>query len=160
MSSETQATLRFELVTPAQRLAAFEAAELRIPGSEGEFGVLPGHQVTLSTLRPGILTVRRAAGGKVEEYVIGQGFVDVSPAAVTVLAEEAVARADINTAKSQQQLTALEKHIKELKALGDTQAQPVELARAERDAEVLRIKLALATGGTDAAEAEAAHGAA
>ena len=135
--------MRFDLVTPALRMASFEATDVRIPGSEGDFGVLPGHQPFLSTIRPGILDVRKADGENVL-YCVGQGFVDVTPEAVTVLAEEAVAKGDIDRAACELRLKEVLKHIKELEHLPQDQAQPVELDRALRERDLLQLKIKLA----------------
>ena len=47
----------FELVSP-ERLVLSEPVDMAvIPGSEGDFGVLAGHSLVISTLRPGVIEV-------------------------------------------------------------------------------------------------------
>lgn len=75
----------FELVTPAKSLAKFEAVEVIIPGSEGSFGVLAGHQPLLSTLQEGHVRVKKE--GEELTYKTGNGFVEVTPEKVTVLTD-------------------------------------------------------------------------
>lgn len=82
--------MQFELVTPAKSLASFEAKMVVVPGSEGGFGVLDGHQPLLSTLKAGVVRVEKPNGDEVA-YQVGKGFVDVNQTKVTILAEKAEA---------------------------------------------------------------------
>ena len=59
-----------------------------MPGSEGDFTVLPGHAPVLSTLRPGIIDVR-LSGGKTQRLYVQGGFAEVDPASLTILAQSA-----------------------------------------------------------------------
>ncbi len=58
------ATLHFELVSPEKLVFSGEVEQVDVPGAEGDFGVLAGHAPTVTTLRPGILTV--FVGGKAD----------------------------------------------------------------------------------------------
>lgn len=78
--------MQFELVTPAKKFASYEVEQVVIPGSEGGFGVLKGHQPVLSMLKPGLLRTIKADGTEVA-YTVGNGFVDVTGTGVTVFAE-------------------------------------------------------------------------
>jgi len=80
--------MQFELVTPAKKIASFEAEQVIIPGSEGMFGVLKGHQPTLSMLKEGLLRAIKADGTE-QTFTVGNGFVDVTGQSVSVLAETA-----------------------------------------------------------------------
>jgi len=79
--------MRFELATPTRLLVSSEVDEVVAPGTEGYFGVLPGHAAFLTTLTAGELTYRQ---GREEQHlaVIG-GFAEVSGDHVIVLAEGA-----------------------------------------------------------------------
>jgi F-type H+-transporting ATPase subunit epsilon len=88
------ATFPFELVSPTRLVFSGEVEQVDVPGSEGDFGVLAGHAPFVSTLRPGILTIKDAGGAK-RLYVRG-GFAEVNPKGLTVLAETAVAVEDID----------------------------------------------------------------
>jgi len=77
--------LTLEIVTPDRALLREEVDEVVVPGSEGEFGVLPGHTPLLSTLKIGELWYRQ---GQERHYLaIAFGFVEVLPDRVTVLAQ-------------------------------------------------------------------------
>ncbi len=82
-------TMQFDLVSPERRLASMQASEVRIPGADGDLTALPSHSPTITTLRPGILTVV-GPEGQVEFAVTG-GFAEIGES-VTVLAERAMPR--------------------------------------------------------------------
>ena len=81
-------TFKFELVSPEKLLVSGEAEQVVVPGSEGDFTVLPGHAPVLSTLRPGVIDVR-LAGGKTQRLYVQGGFAEVDPASLTILAQSA-----------------------------------------------------------------------
>ena len=87
------ATLQFDLVSPERRLASLEATEVRIPGADGDMTAMADHAPTITTLRPGVLSVVHSAG--TEEYLVVGGFADISDAGVTVLAERAFPGAEV-----------------------------------------------------------------
>ena len=81
-------TFKFELVSPEKLLVSAEAEQVVVPGSEGEFTVLPGHAPAMTTLRPGVIDVR-LAGGKTQRLYVQGGFAEVDPASLTILAQTA-----------------------------------------------------------------------
>jgi F-type H+-transporting ATPase subunit epsilon len=89
--------VEFELVSP-ERLILSQAVDMVVvPGAEGDFGVLPGHALLLSTVRPGIIAVHND-GAVRERIFVGGGFAEVTPERCTVLADEAVPVQDIDRA--------------------------------------------------------------
>lgn len=86
--------MQFDLVSPERKLASVEATEVQIPGAEGDFTAMADHSPVLTTLRPGVLTVK--AGSDVTEYLVTGGFVEVSADATSVLAEQAVPRDEVS----------------------------------------------------------------
>ena len=84
------ATLKVDLVSPERLLASVDAEMAQIPGVEGEFTALPGHAPFLTTLRPGLVTIRSSGGA--QEFFVTGGFAEVSGEKVSILAEEAVER--------------------------------------------------------------------
>jgi F-type H+-transporting ATPase subunit epsilon len=87
------ATLQFDLVSPERRLASLEASEVRIPGADGDMTAMADHAPTITTLRPGILSVTHTGG--TDDYVVLGGFADISGTGVTVLAERAMPKAEL-----------------------------------------------------------------
>lgn len=89
----------FELATPARMLVSVDADEVVAPGTEGYFGVLPGHAAFLTTLKPGEVTYR---SGQTEHHlaVLG-GFAEVHPERVIILAENAERPGEIDRARAE-----------------------------------------------------------
>jgi len=98
-------TVEFELVSP-QKLLKSEAVEMVVvPGDDGDIGVLPGHSLLISTLRPGVIDIHE--GGKVRESIfVGGGFLEISPESCTVLTEESTPVDEINKADAEARLNA------------------------------------------------------
>jgi F-type H+-transporting ATPase subunit epsilon len=88
------ATMKIDLVSPERLLASVDAEGAQIPGVTGEFTALPGHAPYFTTLRPGLVTIRSAAGAA--EYFVTGGFAEVSGEQASILAEEAVMRSDVS----------------------------------------------------------------
>ena len=67
--------LQFDLVSPEARVFSGEVDMVVVPGSEGDFGVLPGHAPFMSTIRTGSIEVH--ADGKIARTFIHGGFAEV-----------------------------------------------------------------------------------
>ena len=104
-------TLQFDLVSPERKLASVAAKAVQIPGMEGDFTAMPDHAPLLTTLRPGIVRVQ--AEGETVEYVVTGGFAEVSPTAATILAEQAVLRAEADASMVADLLSAAERELAE-----------------------------------------------
>jgi F-type H+-transporting ATPase subunit epsilon len=89
-------TFKFELVTPERMALSQDAAQVLVPGVEGEFTVLPGHAPVISALRPGVIEVTLAESGETERIFVKGGFAEVDADRVTVLAERAMAVAQMS----------------------------------------------------------------
>jgi len=103
------ATLHFELVSPEKLVFSGEVEQVDVPGAEGDFGVLASHAPMVTTLRPGVLTVK-AAGGEQKMVVLG-GFAEVSASGLTVLADTADSLADFDRAVLAAQIGEMEQRI-------------------------------------------------
>jgi F-type H+-transporting ATPase subunit epsilon len=80
--------LHFSLVAPERQLFSAEVDQVDAPGVEGDFGVLAGHAPFMTALKAGAVTVHD--GGAHRVFNIEGGFADVTPAGLTILAEQAV----------------------------------------------------------------------
>ncbi len=87
------------IVTPSSMAFEGEVRSVLAPGSDGYFEVLIGHVPMLTSLRPGILTIRNDDGRK--RYTVSGGFVEVLRTQMTVLAEtiEEVSAIDVDRAR-------------------------------------------------------------
>jgi len=91
--------LTLELATPTRMVVAETVDEVVVPGSEGYFGVLPGHAPLLATLGIGELTYRV---GRDERHVaVAGGFAEVRNDKVIVLADSAELPQDIDRARAE-----------------------------------------------------------
>lgn len=89
--------VQFELVSPERLLLSELVDMVVVPGSEGDFGVLPGHAPLVSTVRPGVIETYAGKSVKDRIFVAG-GFAEVTRERCTVLAEEATPVADLDRA--------------------------------------------------------------
>jgi F-type H+-transporting ATPase subunit epsilon len=91
--------LTLEIVTPDRSVVTDRVDEVEIPGSEGYFGVLPGHTPLLAMLQVGELWYRKGAD---KVYLsIAFGFAEVLPDRVTILAQLAERADEIDTARAE-----------------------------------------------------------
>ena len=87
-------SLELQIVTPDRLLVQQQVDEVQVPGSEGYFGVLPGHTPMLASLAVGELWYRK---GQEKTYLaIAFGFAEVLPDRVTILARLAERAEDID----------------------------------------------------------------
>jgi F-type H+-transporting ATPase subunit epsilon len=122
--------LTLEIVTPDRALLREEVDEVVVPGSEGEFGVLPGHTPLLSMLKVGELWYRQ---GQEKHYLaIAFGFVEVLPDRVTVLAQVGERAQEIDVQRAERAKQRAEQRL--------AQAQP-HLTQVDFDIERARIAL-------------------
>ncbi|OWV90809.1 ATP synthase F0F1 subunit epsilon [Rhizobium sp. R72] len=85
----------FELVSPERLLLSEMVTEVVIPATDGEMTVMANHAPTMTTIKPGIVSVRSANGSK-QDYVVFGGFADILPTGCTLLAESAVIVQDLS----------------------------------------------------------------
>ena len=146
--------VNFELVTPERMMLSEPVDMVVVPGVEGNFGVLPGHSLLISTIRPGTLAIYQGQT-VVRRIFVSGGFAEVAPERCTVLASEAVAAEEIDRAAIEAELQIVQGNLPSLRdqvarASGtDRERLLAELASLERDQAVAQAKLQ--------ALAEAAH---
>jgi F-type H+-transporting ATPase subunit epsilon len=90
-------TLKLELVSPELLLLSEQVEMVLVPGTEGEFGVLPLHAPTLSTLKAGFVDVYKG-NAVVQRFFVSGGFVEVTAESCTVLVDKATAETDLSQA--------------------------------------------------------------
>ncbi len=85
-------TLQFDLVSPERSLASAKAVSVLIPGADGDMVAMPDHAPVVTGLRPGIVAAELDGG--VQEYVVTGGFAQITMEGTTVLADEALPKAE------------------------------------------------------------------
>jgi F-type H+-transporting ATPase subunit epsilon len=95
MALPTKLTLN--IVTPDHSYA-HEVDEVSLPGSEGDFGVRPGHTPFFAALRTGAMSYRQ--GSQSHQLLVGIGFAEVLPDKVTVIAQVAETAEELDEARA------------------------------------------------------------
>lgn len=124
-----------EVVTPERLLLSEHVDMVIAPGSEGEFGVLPGHCHLLSTLRIGEL--RYQIDDAWHYMSVLWGFAEVTPVKVTIMAEVAEKAEDIDVERAQTAVAAAEQRLQ-------VGGLPSEVKEAEISLEKARLRQKLA----------------
>ena len=76
-------SLELTIVTPLGEAYHGPVEAVVLPGSEGDFGVLPRHERLMTPLRVGAIEIRTSSG--TQRASISEGFADVSGAEVVVM---------------------------------------------------------------------------
>lgn len=99
------ADFNFELVSPERLLLSERVSEVVLPATEGEMTVMANHAPVMTTIKPGVVSVK-AVDGKVTRYVVFGGFADILPTGCTLLAESAVPVSEVDAQLIQKRMDA------------------------------------------------------
>lgn len=135
--------VEFELVSPEKLLVSEPADMVVVPGTEGNFGVLPGHAPMISTIRPGVIEMYNADQVTNRIFVAG-GVAEVTQSSCTVLAEDAVATSALDRAACEQAVRDLTEDVADAKT-------DAERRQAEAQLAIAVARLEAAGGGIAAA---------
>jgi F-type H+-transporting ATPase subunit epsilon len=130
--------LEFELVTPERLLFSEMVEMLVVPGTEGNFGVLPGHAPLISTIRPGMIEIYEGQSVTRRIFVVS-GVAEVTPERCTALADQAALPDTLDRAAIESDLRIVEGNLPSLReqvaraADTDRERLLIELRRLERD---------------------------
>jgi F-type H+-transporting ATPase subunit epsilon len=129
--------IRLEIVTPEKVIVSEEAQIVASPGILGEFGVLIGHTPFLTTLKTGI--IRYTDLDEKERFVfVSGGFAEALPDKVTILAESAELREDIDLDRAKAAMQRAQQRLAE-----DRSKEDIDFLRAKAALEraIARIRL-------------------
>jgi F-type H+-transporting ATPase subunit epsilon len=138
--------VQFELVTPERLLVSEMVEMVVVPGTEGNFGVLPGHAPLISSVRPGTIDIYEGQTVSRRIFVVS-GTAEVTPERCTVLADEAMSPDELNRGAIEAELQTIQGNLPSLReqiarATGpDRQNLLIELRRLERLENVLQAEL-------------------
>ncbi len=126
--------LLLEIVTPHGLIYSEEVDEVTANGSEGEFGVLPGHVPFVTTLKIGMLIAKTAKESKY--FFVNWGYAEISSDKVLVLADSAERSEDIDVERAKAAMQRAEERLKK--------CEECDFHRAETSLEraVTRIQVA------------------
>jgi F-type H+-transporting ATPase subunit epsilon len=121
-------SLDLQIVAPDKLLVREQVDEVEIPGSEGYFGVLPGHTPMLASLAVGELWYRK---GQERIYLaIAFGFAEVLPDRVTILAQLAERAEDIDVTRAEASRKRAESRLSQPKAEIDYERARIALMKS------------------------------
>ncbi len=144
--------IEFELVTPQRLLLSAPVEMVVIPGTEGNFGVLPGHAPLISLIRPGTIDIYEGQTITQRIFVVA-GIAEVTPERCTVLADEAMPPEELDRGAIESELQVIQGNLPSLReqvarASGvDRDRLAAELRGLERDQAVAQAKLQALGGG-------------
>ncbi|MFC6639187.1 F0F1 ATP synthase subunit epsilon [Sulfitobacter sp. JBTF-M27] len=117
-------TMQFDLVSPERRLASMQVTSVQIPGADGDMTAMEGHAPTITTLRPGVLTVEGPEG--TEDYVVTGGFAEIRSDGVSVLAERALPKGDMTQAHLDEMMQEAQHTYAQAKEAFENEPGPVD----------------------------------
>ena len=138
--------VEFELVTPERLLLSEMVEMVVVPGTEGNFGVLPGHAPLISTIRPGMIEIYEGQVVRRRIFIVG-GIAEVTPERCTVLADEALPPDELDRGAIEAELQTVQGNLPSLReqvarATGaERDNLLIELRRLERQQNVLQAEL-------------------
>src|SRR5260370_31424980 len=136
----------FELVSPERLILSDMVEMVVVPGTEGNFGVLPGHAPLISTIRPGTIEIYEGHTVTRRIFIVG-GIAEVIPDRCTVLADEAFPPEALDRAAIEAELQTIAGNLPSLReqvahAAGtERERLLVELRHLERSEAVARARL-------------------
>jgi len=88
------ATFKLEIITPDARIFEGDVEFVELPGAEGDMGVFPQHEATVTELKAGELRITQK--GKVQVLAIGEGFAEITANNIAVMTDGAINEKDID----------------------------------------------------------------
>jgi len=116
--------LFLEIVTPEKIVVSQEVDSVVAPGTEGEFGVLPGHIHFLTGIVPGELRYNTGAGK--ESMAVTTGFAEVSNDKVSILVDAAEKTSEIDVERARQAMERARERLEK-----DRRTEDIDTLRAE-----------------------------
>jgi F-type H+-transporting ATPase subunit epsilon len=109
---EKESKLKLEIVTPYGLILSEDVDEVTCTGSEGDFGVLPGHVPFFTTLKVGMIIYKK---GNATKYVfVNWGYAEVSSERVMILADSAEKSEDIDVERAKAAMKRAEERLKKI----------------------------------------------
>ncbi len=123
------APFELKIVTPEGQVYQGMVQSVRLPGTDGDFGVLARHAPLLAALQAGTLRVTTDAGEK-RTWAIGEGFLEVGNGETTVLCDFANTPEEIDRQRAEQAETRAKDRLRSRDQMIDRARAEASLARA------------------------------
>jgi len=102
--------LHLDIVTPEKKVFSDSVDNVRLPGVDGELGVLPQHAGLVTALKPGEL--RYLHHGQVVTLAVGSGFAEITQDKVVVLTDMAMGEAEIDEQSTEEAIRRAQEKLK------------------------------------------------
>jgi F-type H+-transporting ATPase subunit epsilon len=139
MAERERETFQLEVVTPQRLIISEDVEELVAPGTEGYFGVWPGHTPFMTTLKIGELSFKRR--GEERFLAVSWGYAEVRPEKAIILVETAERAEEIDRARAEEARARAEER---LRRWGD---ETIDFARAQAALERALARVSVAARG-------------
>lgn len=126
--------IRLDIVTPHGLVLSEDVDEIAVTGSEGEFGVLPGHVPFITTLKIGMLIMKK--DNKTEFIFVNSGYAEVTFDKVVILADSAERSDTIDVERAKAAMKRAEERLR--------QDDKVDFGRATAALERAAIRIQIA----------------
>jgi len=130
--------IKLEILTPQAEVYSEKVSSIQLPGSEGYFGVFPGHTPFLTSLGIGKIKVR--IGDKEDYFATTGGIADVQSGAVAVLAETAEAAQEIDVSRAEESRKRAQERLQEGRTKWDVDRAQMALLRALNRLQIASLK--------------------
>jgi F-type H+-transporting ATPase subunit epsilon len=135
-------SLTLKVVTPERQVIDETVTSVELPGLDGYLGILPGHAPLITELGVGELSYRK--GQETHYAAVIQGFAEVLPDRVIILAEVGERAEEIDVNRARAALERAERH------LADRDRAETDWARATLALQRALIRLQVAAKGPSA----------
>jgi len=130
--------LKLEIVTPYGLIFSEEVDEVTASGSEGEFGVLPGHVPFVTTLKVGMLIAKTARESKI--FFVNWGYAEIDTDKVLVLADSAEKSEEIDVERAKSAMKRAEERLKKTEEIDFHRAE-ASLERAAARIQIAQLRV-------------------
>ncbi len=101
--------IHIEIIQPRGKKLDAMIDSVIIPGSEGDFEVLPDHTPFITKVRPGVLLITKE--GQLVKFAIHDGFVTVEGNHIIIISERVETKNEIDLARAEAAKERAEKRI-------------------------------------------------
>ncbi len=120
--------IELRVVTPERPVVSERTTAVSLPGKDGRLGILPGHAPLISELANGVLFYDH--GGQTKYMAVLEGFAEVLPGRVTVLAQAAEMAKDIDVQQAERDKQQAEEQLRQHPSDEQTEPQQTALQRS------------------------------
>ena len=130
------AVFAFEVLTSDRTVVSTEVEYAQLPGLDGQFGILAGHQPIMAALGIGVLEFGPFQGRR-RKIALGGGFVEMHDNKMTVMARTAELAEEIDVLRAREAQRRAEERLRSRQADVDVARAQISLQKA-----LLRLKVA------------------